>query len=127
MGISSSSLEFVSRRTLIGPLAQWVSLRQRQSVWHRSVLREDHLCRIGDHVFAVLVIHKRDGPKLPYQAVVIRQSAMLMRGRNAVGREGGDGSSRVVQDRSLRSFVVAIPRRASTAGNSSPIALAPRR
>ncbi len=34
-------------------------------------------------------MHKRDGPKLPYQAVVIRQSAILLRGRNAIGREGG--------------------------------------
>ena len=34
-------------------------------------------------------MHKRDGPKLPYQAVVIRQSAMHMSGRNAIGREGG--------------------------------------
>lgn len=34
-------------------------------------------------------MHKRDGPKLPYQAVVIRQSAMHMKGRNAIGREGG--------------------------------------
>ncbi len=34
-------------------------------------------------------MHKRDGPKLPYQAVVTRQSAMLMKGRNAIGREGG--------------------------------------
>ena len=34
-------------------------------------------------------MHKRDGPKLPYQAVVIRQSAMHLTGRNAIGREGG--------------------------------------
>ena len=34
-------------------------------------------------------MHKRDGPKLPYQAVVIRQSAILLSGRNAIGREGG--------------------------------------
>ena len=34
-------------------------------------------------------MHKRDGPELPYQAVVIRQSAMHIKGRNAIGREGG--------------------------------------
>ena len=34
-------------------------------------------------------MHKGDGPELPYQAVVIRQSAMHMSGRNAIGREGG--------------------------------------
>ena len=34
-------------------------------------------------------MHKRDGPELPYQAVVIRQSAMHISGRNAIGREGG--------------------------------------
>jgi hypothetical protein len=34
-------------------------------------------------------MHKRDGPKLPYPAVVIRQSAMHLKGRNAIGREGG--------------------------------------
>ena len=34
-------------------------------------------------------MHKRDGPKLPYQAVVTRQSAILLNGRNAIGREGG--------------------------------------
>ena len=34
-------------------------------------------------------MHKRDGPKLPYQAVVTRQSAILMKGRSAIGREGG--------------------------------------
>ena len=50
---------------------------------------EDPLCRFVDHVFAVQVIHKRDSPKLPYQAVVIRQSAMHREGRNAVGPEGG--------------------------------------
>jgi len=38
-------------------------------------------------------MHKRDGPKLPYQAVVIRQSAMHITGRNAIGREGGVESS----------------------------------
>lgn len=35
------------------------------------------------------VIHKGDGPKLPYQAVVIRQSAMHRRGRNAMASKGG--------------------------------------
>ena len=35
------------------------------------------------------VIHKGAGPKLPYQAVVIRQSAIYLEGRNAVEREGG--------------------------------------
>ncbi len=34
-------------------------------------------------------MYQRDGPKLPYQAVVTRQSAILMKGRNAIGREGG--------------------------------------
>ena len=34
-------------------------------------------------------MHKRDGPELPYPAVVIRQSAMHIKGRNAIGREGG--------------------------------------
>ena len=29
---------------------------------------------------AILVMHKRDDPKLPYQAVVIRQSARLQKG-----------------------------------------------
>ena len=33
--------------------------------------------------------HKRDGPKLPNQAVVIRQSAMHRKGRNAIVRQGG--------------------------------------
>ena len=37
---------------------------------------EDPLCRVDDHVLAIQVIHKGDGPKLPYQAVVIRQSAI---------------------------------------------------
>ena len=57
----------------------------------RSVDRscEDPLCRVDDHVFAKQVIHKRDGPKLPYQAVVIRQSAMHREGRNATGARGG--------------------------------------
>ncbi len=32
---------------------------------------------------------KRDGPKLPYQAVVIRQSAKHREGRNAIVSEGG--------------------------------------
>jgi hypothetical protein len=34
-------------------------------------------------------MHKRDGPKLPYQAVVIQQSAIHREGRDAVGRKGG--------------------------------------
>ncbi len=34
-------------------------------------------------------MHKRVGPKLPYQAVVIRQSAMHREGRNAIVRRGG--------------------------------------
>ena len=34
-------------------------------------------------------MHKRDGPKLPYQAVVIRQSAIYRQGRNAVDTAGG--------------------------------------
>ena len=50
---------------------------------------EDPLCRCADHVIAIQVIHKRDGPKLPYQAVVIRQSAMHRKGRNARGAKGG--------------------------------------
>jgi hypothetical protein len=57
----------------------------------RSVERscEDPLCRVNDHVFAIQVIHKRGGPKLPYQAVVIRQSAMHRQGRNAMFTKGG--------------------------------------
>ena len=59
--------------------------------WDRSFgrSREDPLCRVGDHVFAKQVMHKRDGPKLPYQAVVIRQSAKHRKGRNAIVSEGG--------------------------------------
>jgi hypothetical protein len=34
-------------------------------------------------------MHKGDGPELPYQAVVIRQSAMHPQGRNAIVPEGG--------------------------------------
>ena len=34
-------------------------------------------------------MHKRDGPKLPYQAVVIRQSAIHLCGRNAIVLQGG--------------------------------------
>ena len=34
-------------------------------------------------------MHKGDGPKLPYQAVVIRQSAMHRQGRNAIEIAGG--------------------------------------
>ncbi len=52
---------------------------------------EDPLCRRADHVIAIQVIHKRDGPKLPYQAVVIRQSAMHRKGRIARGAKGGVG------------------------------------
>ena len=50
---------------------------------------EDPLCRVDDHALAIQVIHKGDGPKLPYQTVVIRQSAMHRRGRNAMGARGG--------------------------------------
>src|SRR5204863_1513632 len=39
--------------------------------------------------FANQVIHQGDGPKLPYQAVVIRQSAIYRQGRNAVDTAGG--------------------------------------
>ncbi len=35
------------------------------------------------------VIHKRDGPKLPHQTVVIQQSAMHLKDRNALLSEGG--------------------------------------
>src|SRR6476661_6277263 len=35
------------------------------------------------------VIHKGAGPKLPYQAVVIRQSAVHRKGRNAIVSQGG--------------------------------------
>jgi hypothetical protein len=37
--------------------------------------------------------HKRGGPKLPHQAVVIRQSAKHRLGRNAIAHGGGVGSS----------------------------------
>jgi hypothetical protein len=37
--------------------------------------REDPLCRVVITVFAKQVIHEGVGPKLPYEAVVIRQSA----------------------------------------------------
>jgi hypothetical protein len=47
------------------------------------------LSDVIDHVFAIQVIHKRNDPKLPYQAVVIRQSAMHRKGRNATADGGG--------------------------------------
>ena len=34
-------------------------------------------------------MYKRDGPKLPYQAVVIRQSAMHLKAGNAIVGQGG--------------------------------------
>ena len=49
---------------------------------------EKHLCLRGSR-FANQVIHQGDGPKLPYQAVVIRQSAIYRKGRNAVDTAGG--------------------------------------
>lgn len=49
---------------------------------------EKHLCLRGSR-FANQVIHQGDGPKLPYQAVVIRQSAIYRQGRNAVDTAGG--------------------------------------
>ena len=47
------------------------------------------LSDVDDHVIAIQVIHKRGDPKLPYQAVVIRQSAMHRKGRNATADIGG--------------------------------------
>ncbi|TWU33875.1 hypothetical protein [Novipirellula artificiosorum] len=47
------------------------------------------LSDVGDHVIAIQVIHKRDDPKLPYQAVMIRQSATHRKGRDAAADEGG--------------------------------------
>ena len=49
---------------------------------------EKHLCLRGSR-FANQVIHQGDGPKLPYQAVVIRQSAIYRQGRKAVDTAGG--------------------------------------
>jgi hypothetical protein len=58
----------------------------------RTELGRSHeriLSDVDDHVFAIQVIHKRDDPKLPYQAVVIRQSAIHRKGRNAIVFTGG--------------------------------------
>ena len=86
---------------------------------------EKHLCLRGSR-FANQVIHQGDGPKLPYQAVVIRQSAIYRKGRNAVDTAGGvvshTGSGPVPTLFSSVTF-----KRARTAGSKSPIALAPRR
>ncbi len=41
---------------------------------------------VDDHVFAIQVLHKRDDPKLPYQAVVIRQSAIHLKRQEMPGR-----------------------------------------
>ena len=49
---------------------------------------EKHLCLRGSR-FANQVIHQGDGPKLPYQAVVIRQSAIYRKDRNAIDTAGG--------------------------------------
>ncbi|MEP2308316.1 hypothetical protein, partial [Rhodopirellula bahusiensis] len=47
------------------------------------------LSDLNVHVLAIQVIHKRNDPKLPYQAVVIHQSAVHRKGRNATADEGG--------------------------------------
>ena len=44
---------------------------------------------VDDHVVAIQVIHKRADPKLPYQAVVIRQSVTHRKGRDAAADEDG--------------------------------------
>src|SRR6185369_11449343 len=62
--------------------------RNRRGAWSFTDECEKHLCLRGSH-FANQVIHQGDGPKLPYQAVVIRQSAIYRQGRNAVDTAGG--------------------------------------
>ena len=49
----------------------------------RRPAREDHLCRLVI-TFRHTGNNQRDGPKLPYQTVVIRQSAMHLKGRSAL-------------------------------------------
>ena len=41
---------------------------------------QDVLCRGNDRRLAILDKHQRSSPKLPYQALVIRQSANLLEG-----------------------------------------------
>ena len=124
MGISSLCVRFVSGRTLLGPPSRWFFWCVGGS---RSFTDEceDHVC-LGGSRLAKQVIHQGDGPKLPYQAVVIRQSAMHRKGRNAIVSEGGV-APHTVQDRSPLLFASAIFKRARTAGSKSPIELAPRR
>lgn len=69
------------------PIHQAVVLGTEQTECDRSHVRI--LSDVNDHVFAIQVIHKRNDPKLPYQAVVIRQSAMHRKGRNATADGGG--------------------------------------
>ncbi len=80
MGISSPVLEFILVRTFLGPPAWWFRVRAGFGL---------RLAREGSSLsqrsrFAKQVIHKRDGPKLPHQAVMIQQSAMHLEGRNAL-------------------------------------------
>ncbi len=87
MGISSPNWKFVSRRTFLGPPSGGFLKVITGIGLSTGPLRI--LSVVVRSRFAIQVIHKRDGPKLPYQAVVIRQSAIHRKGRNAVREKGG--------------------------------------
>jgi hypothetical protein len=87
MGISSPCVRFVLGVYGPRPTSQEV-FWNASGFWSFTDECEKHLCLRGSR-FANQVIHQGDGPKLPYQAVVIRQSAIYRQGRNAVDTAGG--------------------------------------
>jgi hypothetical protein len=82
MGISSPCVHFESVYLPGG------FLEMRAGFWSFTDECDKHLCLRGSR-FANQVIHQGDGPKLPHQAVVMRQSAIYRKGRNAVDTAGG--------------------------------------
>src|SRR5262245_5662242 len=87
------------------------------------------LSRWVDHRLAILVDQGSD-PMVPYQALVIRESAMLFLGFTPWGREAFSarepGAARVYSPDSV-DCIAPTPRRANTIGRMSPISWGPRR
>jgi hypothetical protein len=87
------------------------------------------LSRWIDHYFAILVNEGSD-PTVPYQALVIRESAMLFLGFTPWGRKAFSArEAGTVEVYSPDSFncITPTPKRANTIGNIFPRSCGPRR
>ena len=111
-------------------------VRHRPQRLHKIVKRVPYsaftrlpLSRVYDHLIAILVYQGSD-PKVPYQALVIRESAMLFLGFAPWGRKAfsaREADAAEVYSPDFMDCTTPTPKRASTIGKMSPSSCGPRR